>query len=64
MTHCLFMTKRGMLKRKPPGYFEKIEQLTAELAGSCPAMPKAGAHHVSERASPPVRRWWNEGAFA
>jgi hypothetical protein len=37
---------------------------TAELEGSCSAMPKAEAHIASERASPPVRRWWNSGALA
>jgi hypothetical protein len=58
----------GCMKYKTRAYLEKHAQLrkelTAQEAGSCPTMPKVGADYPSERASPPVRRWWNEGAFA
>ncbi len=54
----------GCMKYKTRAYLEKHKQLRDELAGSCSSMPLGEARIASERASPPVRRWWNEGAFA
>lgn len=71
MSHSLFINARGMLRRKPPGYYDKIEQLYDEIVGersNLAGPAQVGLGRSEDRPRRPLTRdlepWWTKGPLA